>query len=156
MFQHNMAPVISLCFLMDFMMQKMIGVMLSSILLMNSRLLNVSKLLVPETSLARRFDFLCISLMMKVQSRSEVPCYISITCYWISVPSKGFVLHLEARGVKQCRCNEALLCTCQSLSKPELLVLFGGRRAKEGKDALFFGVGKETCQRSRDPASPFS
>lgn len=45
---------------------------------------------------------------------------------------------------------------CQSLSKPELQVLFGGRRAKEGKDVLFLGVGKEASQRNKDPASPFS
>lgn len=93
---------------MDFMMHKIIAVISSSILLMNSRLMNISKPLVPEVSLVRGFDFLCISLMMKVQSRSEMPYDIAITHYRISVPSEGPVFHLEVRGVKQCLCYEFL------------------------------------------------
>lgn len=160
-FSITWAPVISLYFLMDFMMHNMIAI-ISSILLMNSRALNISKPLVPEISLVRLFDFLCISLMMKVQSRSEVPWYgTAISCYRISVPSKGSVLCLEVRGVKQCLCNEflraqeALVCTCQSLSKPELQVLFGGRKTKE-KICCSWVLRKRHVRGAGIPASPFS
>lgn len=83
---------------MAFMMHKMIAVISSSNLLMNSGLLNISKPLVPEISLVRWFDFLCISLMMKVSPNLKCHNMIlqsPVTGFLSQVKALFFVLKLE-------------------------------------------------------------
>lgn len=149
---------------MDFMMHKMITVISSSNLLMNSGLLNISKPLVQEISLVRWFDFLCLSLMMKVSP--DLKCHNMIlqspvTGSLSQVKALFFVLKLEELNrvfamssweLRKLFCVHARAFQNQS----SRCFLEEEDQRKEKTSVLFLDVGKEASQRRTDPASPFS